>query len=186
MSIDLAALLRRHKPERRTDALLRRDRADLPSFDTLTVRAGTRLLLDTGIYIAEAAGTLAPAQRERLARVERHHCTVCLGEITVGLANRDVAATGWPAERRYWEGLFAKLPRTRTYAPDPETWAAAGLLAGTLTRVQGFQAYQRKDALNDALIYLTALKQGVPVLTENRRDFDWLHQPVPGGRFYLV
>jgi len=172
VSIDLATLLRRHKPERRVKALLRRDRADLPLFNALTVRTGTRLLLDTGIYIAEAAGTLAPEQRARLARVERHHCTVCLGEITVGLANRDVSAASWPAERQYWEGLFAKLPRTRTYAPDAETWAAAGLLAGTLTRVQGFQSYQRKDALNDALIYLTALKQGVPVLTQNRRDFD--------------
>ncbi|HVC62018.1 MAG TPA: hypothetical protein VND19_16855 [Acetobacteraceae bacterium] len=119
-------------------------------------------------------------------RVERHHCTVCLGEITVGLADRDVSAPRWPEERQYWEGLFAKLPRTRTYAPDAETSAAAGLLAGMLTRVQGFQAYQRNDALNDALIYLTALKQGVPVLTENRRDFDWLQQLVPRGRFYLI
>ena len=142
MSIDLAALLRRHKPEKILDPVPRRDRADLPAFCALTVRTGTRLLFDKGVYIAEAAGNLTPEQRERLVRVERHHCTVCLGEITVGLANRDASAAGWPSERRYWEGLFAKLPRTRTYAPDAETWAAAGLLAGTLTRVQGFQAYQ--------------------------------------------
>jgi predicted nucleic acid-binding protein len=48
------------------------------------------------------------------------------------------------------------------------------------------QAHQCKDALNDALIYLTALKRGVPVLTENRRDFDLLNQLVPSGRFYLI
>jgi predicted nucleic acid-binding protein len=155
-------------------------------FDDLTVRTGTRLLLDTGIYILEAAGRLSTEQRNKLARVERHHCTVCLGEIAVGLANRDVKAATWPDERAFWEDVFAKLPRGRTHAPDAETWAAAGLLAGTLTRMQGFQAAQRKDAFNDALIYLAALKQGIPVLTENRRDFDWLQQLVPTGRFYLV
>jgi hypothetical protein len=30
------------------------------------------------------------------------------------------------------------------------------------------------------------LKQGLPVLTDNRRDFDLLQQLVPSGRFYLV
>lgn len=186
MSIDLAALIQRYKPERRLAALPGLSRSKLLLFDELTVRAGMRLLLDTGIYIREAAGRLSPEQRDKLARVERHHCTVCLGEIAVGLANRDVRAATWPDERKFWEDVFAKLPKVRTYAPDAETWAAAGILAGTLTRLQGFQAYQREDALNDALIYLTALKRGVAVLTENRRDFDWLKQLVPSGHFYLI
>ncbi len=48
------------------------------------------------------------------------------------------------------------------------------------------RANQPRVSLSGALIYLTGLKQGVPVLTENRRDFDWLHQLVPSGRFYLI
>jgi hypothetical protein len=64
VSIDLAALLRRHKPERRTDALLRRDRTDLPSFNALTVRSGTRLLLETGVSTLEAAGHIAAPVRQ--------------------------------------------------------------------------------------------------------------------------
>lgn len=77
-------------------------------------------------------------------------------------------------------------PISRTHAPDAEIWSAAGILAGTLARLQGFQAHQRKDALNDALIYLTALKRGIPVLADNHTDFDLLQQLVPKGRFYLI
>ena len=73
-----------------------------------------------------------------------------------------------------------------THAPDAETWSAAGIIAGTLARLQGFQPYQRKDALNDALIYLTAIKHGIPVLTDNHTDFDLLQQLVPSGRIYLI
>src|SRR5208283_5152312 len=120
---------------KRLGALPSRARAELPLFDHLRVRSDTRLLLDAGIYIAQAADSLTSEQSDKLDRIEQHHCTVCLGEIAVGLANRNVSAASWPGERDYWEGLFAKLPRARTYAPDDEIWAAAGLLAGTLTRL---------------------------------------------------
>jgi predicted nucleic acid-binding protein len=36
------------------------------------------------------------------------------------------------------------------------------------------------------MIYLTALKRGIPVLTDNHKDFDLLQQLVPSGRFYLI
>ena len=97
-----------------------------------------------------------------------------------------MTAATWPSERSYWEALFNELPASRTHTPDAETWSAAGLLAGILARLQGFQPHQRRDALNDDLIYLTALKRGLPVLTDNRRDFDQLQQLVPNGRFHLV
>jgi predicted nucleic acid-binding protein len=186
MSVDLAGLLRRHKPEQRLQALRYRKRTVLPSFSDLDARSGVELLLDTNIYIFAAAGTLATRHKDKLEQILQHHCTVCLGEIAVGLANRDVTAAAWPSERRYWEDLFNRLPRNRTHAPDAETWSAAGVLAGMLARLQGFQPYQRKNALNDALINLTALKRGIPVLTDNRKDFDLLQQLVPGGRFFLI
>ena len=56
MGIDLAALIRRYKPERRLIPLPRHSRSKLPLFDDLTVRPGTRLLLDTGIHILDDAG----------------------------------------------------------------------------------------------------------------------------------
>lgn len=186
MSIDRGALLRRYKPEKRLEALVTRERSEFASLTNLRVGDRPRLLVDTGFYIARAAGVLRSDQRDVLARTEVHHCTVCFGEIAVGLANRDVTAVSWPAECAYWRGLFRAIPANRVHAPDAEIWAAAGIVAGTLTRLQGFQPHQRKDALNDALIFLTATKGGLPVLTENRRDFDWMQQLVPEGRLYLL
>jgi predicted nucleic acid-binding protein len=186
VGIDLAALLRRHKPEKRQSPLETRHRSALPRLTESPPGQRLRLLADTGVYIALAGEKMSGAQAEVLARSEVHHCSVCVGEIAVGLANRDVAAAGWPAERRHWEKLVRAMPKARVHTPDAETWAAAGIVAGTLTRLQRFQPHQRKDALNDALVFLTAMKHGLIVLTENRRDFDWLQQLVPDGRFLLL
>ena len=60
---------------------------------------------------------------------------------------------------------------------------AAGVVAGTLARIQGLQAHQRKECLNDALILLTAAKAGLPVLTANRVDFDLIQQVAGTGEF---
>jgi len=49
-------------------------------------------------------------------------------------------------------------------------------------RTQGFATAQLKACLNDALIYLTAAKAGLPVLTGDRRDFDLIPQLAPEGR----
>ena len=57
------------------------------------------------------------------------------------------------------------------------------LIAGILARTQGFQPHQRKECLNDALIFLTAAKIGLPVLTANRGDFSLIQQLAPEGRF---
>ena len=57
------------------------------------------------------------------------------------------------------------------------------MIAGALARMQGFQKHQRKECLNDALIYLSAAKAGLPVLTANRDEFDIIQQIAPEGRF---
>jgi len=41
----------------------------------------------------------------------------------------------------------------------------------------------QKECLNDALIYLAAAKAGLPVLTENRNQFDLIPQVAQEGRF---
>jgi hypothetical protein len=78
---------------------------------------------------------LTERQGVKLELILQHHCSVCLGEIAVGLANRDVSAATWPAERKYWERLFNKLPKNRTFSPDKDIWSAAGILAGILGRL---------------------------------------------------
>ena len=73
MSVDLTALIRRHKPEQRLQALRYRKRADLPSFSDPHVRSDTGFLLDTNIFIFAAAGILAARNRDKLALVLQHH-----------------------------------------------------------------------------------------------------------------
>ena len=141
------------------------------------------LVPDTSVYIHAAAGRLRPAARELAEAALMSHCSVCLGELAVGLANRDVTSPRWPSERHHFEEMFARLQATRVIVPDDGVWADAGIVAGTLARVQKFQASQCKECLNDALIFLSAAKVGLPVLTSNRGEFDLIQQLAPEGRF---
>jgi len=111
------------------------------------------------------------------------HCSVCIGELSTGVANADPTHAGWKALRDHYAGLIASIPPTRLLTPAPDIWTEAGLVAGTLARTQNYQQHQRKEALNDALIFLTAAKAGLPVLTANRDEFDLIQQLAPQGRF---
>jgi predicted nucleic acid-binding protein len=141
------------------------------------------LLLDTNVYIMEAAGTLPSEASSLVERGLLFHCSVCLGELATGVANADPTNAAWRAIRAHYAALIDTFPETRVLIPDREIWLEAGVIAGTLARTQGFQRYQRKECLNDALIYLTATKAGVPVLTANRDEFDLIQQLAPEGRF---
>lgn len=108
---------------------------------------------------------------------------MALAELAVGVANANPALPTWPGLRDHYAELFASLPPTRVLAPDARVWADAGLVAGTLARTQGYQPHQRRACLNDALIFLTAARAGLAVLTANRDEFDLIGQLVPEGRF---
>ena len=142
-----------------------------------------RLVPDTNVYIRNVAGTLPPAVEQLLDDALQWHCSVCLGEIAAGIANYNPAASTWDAVRDRYGELFRAIPDSRVLTPDEETWQAAGIVSGTLARTQGFQRHQRKECLNDALIYLTAAKAGLPVLTANRDEFDLIQQVVSTGSF---
>lgn len=99
------------------------------------------------------------------------------------MANGDPSHPRWAATRNHYVELIAAIPASRLLTPDPDVWADAGIVAGTLAMTQGYQPHQRKESLNDALIFLTAAKTGLPVLTANRDEFDLIQQLVPEGRF---
>ena len=89
------------------------------------------------------------------------------------------------------EEIAALLDRRRvqrTITPDRDTWREAGILSGTLARLQGLDKDQRRRTLNDALLYVTARRHGCAMLTRNLSDFDLLQQLDPSGRvlFYRV
>lgn len=140
-------------------------------------------MLDTNVYIRSAAGTLPAAAAALVDRGLLFHCSVCISELATGVANADPSQARWKMHRDYYRDLVATFPPTRVLVPDTQIWAEAGLIAGTLARTQGFQPHQRKECLNDALIFLTATKAGLPVLTANRDEFDFIQQICAEGRF---
>ncbi len=185
-TIDLAALIRRRKPERRLGQIAARDRAELLTAEDVAELSGRfQVVPDTTVYIHAASGRLPAAAREILRRGLSWHCSVCLSELATGVANRSPRAPDWAAARDYFAGLFDSIPGTRVLTPDMQIWIDAGLLAGVLARTQGLQRHQRKEMLNDALILLTAARRGLPVMTANRAQFDLLQQLAPAGRFLV-
>jgi len=183
LSIDLEALLRRCKPEQWRNQLKPRPVAQLVAAESVAGNARLALLPDTNVYIRNMGGTLPPGVAVLLDNALLWHCSVCVAEITAGIAHYNPAAGNWRRMRRQFGILLGSIPDTRLLVPDAETWHLAGMIAGTLARTQGFQPQQRKECLNDVLIYLTAAKRGLPVLTANRVEFDLVQQLAPGGTF---
>ena len=82
------------------------------------------------------------------------HCSVCLSEIGIGLGGYSPLASGYAATRNHYRALINQIPDHRLLVPDEQIWLESGIVAGMLWRIQGYKPRQRKDCLNDALIYL--------------------------------
>ncbi len=184
MTLNLARSIRTLKPEKHTAQLVELQNGEMLPAGELQASPKTKVLVDTSVLITHGRGELPADVRQVFERANIFYCTVCVSEICVGIAHQNVLDPQWPERVKYWERIFSALPGTKVLSPDDQTWIDAGIIAGTLSRTQGFQAPQMKEVLNDALIYLTALKQGIPVLTENRTDFNLIQQLVKKGRFY--
>ena len=183
LSIDLGSTLRKRKPDKRKSQLTTRPLEALIKWTALPGAGLTVLLLDTNVYINRAAGRMDRALQEAIDGALLFHCSVALSELAVGVANADPARRSWPALRDHYSALFAAVPASRLVTPDAQVWTDAGVVAGMLARTQGFQPHQRKECLNDTLIFLTAAKAGIPVLTANRDEFDLIQQVAAEGRF---
>ena len=183
LSVDLASILRRRKPERHRSQLKPREAKQLVGVGDFATGGRMVLVPDTNVYINDAAGRLPTEVTALLDRALLFHCSVCIAEIATGIANGDPAHPRWRATRDHYAELAAAIPPSRLLVPDAEIWADAGVIAGTLARMQAFQPYQRKECLNDALMLLTAAKAGLAVLTANRDEFDLIQQIAPEVRF---
>ena len=135
------------------------------------------------MYIRLAADTLSPEAERLVGGGLLFHSSICLSELSTGVANADPTHRGWWALKTFYADLFDRIPDSRLLTPDAAVWIEAGLVAGTLARTQNYQSHQRKECLNDALIFLCAAKAGLPVLTSDRDDFDLIQQLAPHGRF---
>ncbi len=146
LSVDLAGILRRRKPEKHRARLKPRGIEELTGATELTAAGRVVLVPDTNVYINDAAGRLPAEVEVLLDRALLFHCSVCIAELATGVANGDPAHPRWKAARDHYAELAAAIPPSRLLTPDADIWADAGVVAGTLARTQAFQPHQRKES----------------------------------------
>jgi len=117
-----------------------------------------------------------------LRATEAWHSPVTEAELAAACGLLDPAHPQTPEIIAQVAAVIDRRPRYRTITPDPEIWREAGVLSGTLARIQGYAREQRRRVLNDALVFAAARKYGCTVLSRNVRDFDLLQQLDPSGK----
>jgi predicted nucleic acid-binding protein len=185
-SSDFRRTLRRLEPSERRANLPYRPRLELPFI--ADAKSVPNLLLDTTVYIDELQGKLPRDVEWAIRSASLWHSTVTECELSAlaGLLSPDHRDTP-----RVIDQVLASIgqrPAHRIVNPDREVWRDAGILAGLLARVQQYGKAEQRKHLNDALIFLSAAKAGLTVLTRNLSDFDLLTQLAPYGKvlFYTV
>lgn len=181
MSFDIAATLRRLKPEKRIGPLARRDDSHL-TFVGPTVTAGPPLLLDTTVYIDALQDRLPPEVMELLRIRQINHSAVAIAEMAHVLGRLDPTHPGTASVSQAVQSSIAIVPAHRLRAPSVEAMAEAGILTGMHARLCGLPKTDQQPLLNDAQLFLQALEQGCHLLTRNVRDMDLLQQLRPTGR----
>lgn len=175
MSSEFEKSLRRLKPEKHRKKLVNRNRSQLPFLSSLKPPF-PKLLLDTTVYVDVLQGRLPEPVEIALRAGNLWHSTVTEAELA---ALAGLLDPSHPETRRVIAQIAASLelrPAHRILVPDRNAWREAGILAGLLARLQQYGKSERRKALNDALIFLTAAKSGCVVLTRNLSDFDLLMQ----------
>lgn len=165
-------------------SLARRPDDQLPFIGNEAV-AGGPLLLDTCVYLHQAKG-LTPDAVDQIMDIRIvNHSMVAVGELMfgVGLLREDDRRT--PAAKAAIEGLVRGMPEHRQHVPDADVMGRAAVLAGILSRTQGYANDDKMKALNDCVLFLQAEKLGLTLLTANSAEFDILLQIRPLARVLL-
>jgi predicted nucleic acid-binding protein len=180
LSFDLDVALRWLKPQRKRQPLVRRSDDNLSWIDDVPA-AGGPILLDSSVYVDTLQGRSPPALDALITLRTCNHSSVCLSELTHAFGRLR------PEDARTSKALKAiaqtvrDIPAYRVTAPSAESWGVAGMLAGLLFRLGSYSVGTERKCLNDALVYLQGRKIGLPVVTANIKDFDFLNQLVPDG-----
>ena len=181
MTYDLGAILRQIKPEKiRTQ--IEADHIGKPENRLDAETALGALVLDTMVYIEMAGGRVDETTRAILRSSLQHHSIVALTELAQGLAAANPDRPDYKRVRLYYLDLIKAVPRSRLLLPDADVWMRAGVIAGLLSRTQNFQPHQRQALHADALIFLSATKAGLPLVTRNVRDFALIRHIHGAGR----
>jgi predicted nucleic acid-binding protein len=179
-SSNVRRTLRRLKALEHHSKLQYRQRSALPFIANTSLIS--KLLLDTTVYIDELQGKLPRDVELALRAASLWHSSVTEAELAAvaGLLNPDHPDTAHTIQQVF--ALIERRPDHRIVTPDREVWRNAGVLAGLLARLQQYGKVEQRRALNDALIFMSAAKAGLTILTRNISDFDLLMQLAPYGK----
>lgn len=179
-SSDPRRFLRRLKASHRQARLEYRQRSALPFIANAS--RTSKLLLDTTVYIDELQGRLPRDVELVLRAASLWHSSVTEAELAAlgGLLNPNHPDTAHTIQQVF--ASIARRPVHRIVNPDREVWRDAGVLAGLLARLQQYGKNEQRRALNDALLFMSAAKAGLTILTRNTSDFDLLMQLAPFGK----
>jgi len=167
--------LRRLKPEKHHKVLAYRNRSQLRYLSSLKPPY-PKLLLDTTVYIDALQGRLLNDMEIVLRTGSLWHSTVTEAELAALAGLLDPSHPRTASVIAQVAASIDLRPAYRILTPDRDTWREAGILAGLLARLQRYGKNERRKAFNDALILLTAARNGCLVLTRNISDFDLLMQ----------
>jgi hypothetical protein len=139
------------------------------------VAADAVLLLDTTVYIdgMKQAG-LPDAIQAMLAIHMIRHSGLCVGGLAFGFGRLDPSHHDTPRNRSAIEAVLERLAPGEFVDLSPSGWARAGVLAGSLARLQGFAQDRRRTLLLDAVLFVTAQEQGLTLVSGNLSDMDLL------------
>lgn len=181
-TFDLDAALRKIKPEKRRIRLSRRPDAALTFVGDIDPKDGP-FLLDTCVYLDGGKRKL-PREMARLlvAPAQSFHSVISVVELSYALGRLDPVDPRTRNNLAFIRDLLARIGEDRTLAPDGAAYAASGVLLGTLTRTQRLTDAERRKLLPDCLIFMTARKFGLRLLTANGADFDLLNQIIPDAK----
>ncbi len=178
MSSELEKSLRRLKPDKHVRSLKPRERTDLSFLGSVSA-APKALLYDTTVYIDVLQGRFPIGGEAMLVAADAWHSSVSEGELAALFGLLDPGDARTKPTLQELKLMLEKRPIHRTISPDNDIWREAGILAGVLARLQGVSKQDRGRLQNDALIFATARKRGLTVLTRNVSDFHLLQQLDP-------
>lgn len=144
------------------------------------------LLLDTTVYIdgMKRAGLPVAIQALLADRVIRHS-PLCVGELAFGFGRLDPSHRDTDRNRSAITGILDRLVPDAFVHLTPAGWAKAGVLAGSLARVQGFAQDRRRALFLDAALFVTAQEAGLTLVSGNISDMDLLLQVGGAARVLL-
>jgi len=189
----------RHNPAVYRATLQCRNDTDLP-FDP-SVAPELPLLFDTTIYLDRGRRRLPAAIRALIASRQHliYNCGVACAEMAISIGLLDPADPRTAGTIGAIRAHLNHIEMGKVVAPSPAAWTEAALLAGILARTQGLatakrtltpdqaccQEGRRRELLLVALLFLTAIEQGMLLISGNIKHMDLLLQLRPTSNVLL-